>query len=397
MKAYVDNDELVICLKGKISSANADEIAAEVEDLQGTYPGMQLGFDCTDLTYCSSAGLRLLLSYCKKQDGHLTLRNVTPEIYMILDTTGMTGLLDVRRKMREISVEGCEIIGSGAVGTVYRLDEDTVVKVYRDKEKSLPLIEEERKAAKQAFLMGIPTAIPFDTVKVGEQYGAVFEMVKAKNGNELICEHPDSFDAVIRRYAGFLKSLHSVCMEKGRLPSARQRLKYYLGQVSHVLSEATCQKLGELISAMPDNDHVIHGDAQLKNIMFMDDALMLIDMEKLCQGDPVYEFAGLFATYIAFNEDDPLESMKFYGISREKAEKIVYDTLRYYLETDNQDDLAREADKVRVAGYLRFLHILIDEFKDREDKLKTIRISHSAQKLDTLVQNVSCLALQPHV
>ena len=94
---------------------------------------------------------------------------------MILDTTGMTGLLDVRRKMREISVEGCEIIGSGAVGTVYRLDEDTVVKVYRDKEKSLPLIEEERKAAQQAFLMGIPTAIPFDTVKVGEQYGAVFE------------------------------------------------------------------------------------------------------------------------------------------------------------------------------------------------------------------------------
>ena len=33
--------------------------------------------------------------------------------------------------------------------------------------------------------------------------------------------------------------------------------------------------------------------------------MILIDMDHLALGDPVFEFAGLFAAYIAFNEDDP--------------------------------------------------------------------------------------------
>ena len=395
MKAYEENNELVICLEGKLSSANADEITAGVEELRSAHPGMRLGFDAGELHYCSSAGLRLLLGYCKMQDGNLTVRNVTPELYEILESTGLTGILDVRKKIREVSVEGCEMIGSGAAGTVYRIDEDTVVKVYRNKEESLPLIEEERRMAKQAFLKGIPTAIPFGIVKVGEQYGSVFELVKAKNGNELILERPEAFEDIIGRYSGFLKSMHSVCMEKGDFPSARDRLWCYLEQAAAVLSAGTSSRLGELIGAMPENNHVIHGDAQLKNIMFMKDSLMLIDMEKLCLGDPVFEFGGLYATYVAFNEDDPLETVKFYGLSKDMAERIVFDTLRLYMETNDSRALDAAADKIRAAGYLRFLHILIEEYKNRDHELKAVRIRHAAEKLDELAWKVSCFELKP--
>ena len=34
------------------------------------------------------------------------------------------------KPMREISVEGCELLGKGGNGAVYRLDEETIVKVY---------------------------------------------------------------------------------------------------------------------------------------------------------------------------------------------------------------------------------------------------------------------------
>ena len=34
------------------------------------------------------------------------------------------------RPMREISIEGCEVIGKGGNGVVYKLDPETIVKVY---------------------------------------------------------------------------------------------------------------------------------------------------------------------------------------------------------------------------------------------------------------------------
>lgn len=62
--------------------------------------------------------------------------------------------------MRELSVEGCELIGSGFSGDVYRLDDDTVLKVYRDP-GSLGEIEHEQYLSRLAFVRGIPTMILF--------------------------------------------------------------------------------------------------------------------------------------------------------------------------------------------------------------------------------------------
>jgi hypothetical protein len=40
--------------------------------------------------------------------------------------TGFSKIMTVERALRRLSVEGCEVIGIGGVGTVYRLDDDTI-------------------------------------------------------------------------------------------------------------------------------------------------------------------------------------------------------------------------------------------------------------------------------
>ena len=45
--------------------------------------------------------------------------------------------------MKEINVSNCEIIGRGGQGTIYRLDEETIVKLYNPG-YSLEAIEKER-------------------------------------------------------------------------------------------------------------------------------------------------------------------------------------------------------------------------------------------------------------
>ena len=54
--------------------------------------------DCSDLTYISSSGLRIILKIQKKMDladGELILRNVSPEVMEILSSVGFAEFLTI--------------------------------------------------------------------------------------------------------------------------------------------------------------------------------------------------------------------------------------------------------------------------------------------------------------
>lgn len=89
-----------------------------------------LKLDAKNLEYISSAGLRVLLKLRKEQPD-LEISHVSNDVYAIFEVTGFTDLLTIKRQLREISVEGCKILGKGGSGTVYRLSEDTIVKVFK--------------------------------------------------------------------------------------------------------------------------------------------------------------------------------------------------------------------------------------------------------------------------
>ena len=226
IKSYFEGDKLIICFEGRISSDNVDQIERETEDLMEKNNKPFL-FDAENLSYISSAGLRFLLKLSKKGTEKLTVRNVSPEIYEIFETTGFNTLLDIKKKMRDFSVEGCPIIGKGAMGTVYRIDSDTIIKVF-DKADDPASVEDEVKKAKAAFLLGVPTAIPFDIVKVGDKYGAVFELLKAKNCNDYLAEDPRRIDDFCIKYAELIKSIHSVNGSEINLPKIKDLYQYFM-------------------------------------------------------------------------------------------------------------------------------------------------------------------------
>lgn len=146
-------------------------------------------FDLENLEYISSAGLRVLLRV-RKAEPTLRLVNVSPDVYEILDMTGFAEIIPTEKAYRRLSVDGCEVIGRGANGEVYRLDNDTIIKVYLNPD-SLPDIQRERELARKAFVLDIPTAIPYDVVKVGSSYGSVFELLNAQSFAKLISTAAD--------------------------------------------------------------------------------------------------------------------------------------------------------------------------------------------------------------
>ena len=390
MKHDVENDYLVIQLEGRIDSENATDIETDIHSLLENHPGDYI-LDAENLEYISSAGLRVLLRLMKSDRAPLILRNASPEVYEILDITGFTSLISVKRRIRKISIAGCPEIGHGAIGKVYRIDPDTIVKVYNSN-VSLESIETEQQRAKQAFLKGIPTAITFEIVRVGEQYGAVFELLKAENCNDMLVRSPERSESIIHDYVNLMKTVHHVVMEPGELPDCRDVYRDYLEQLSSVLPQNITDRIKSLICAMQEDLHAVHGDFHMKNVLFSDGEPMLIDMETLSTGNPVFDFAGLFVTYKAFNEDEPSNTEDFFGIGKELCDALYYRILKLYLDTDNEVAVSKAEDQISVLGYVRFLYMMNVLDIGRPD-LRETRTKHSIEHLQSLLERVTCLEI----
>ena len=166
------DDVLTIAFDGKIDSSNAPKLEKDIQKILAENPASAIVVDFDNLKYTTSAGLRVILRL-KQQVSDTSIINASPEVYDILEMTGFTDMMTVQKGYRIISVEGCEVIGQGSNGKVYRIDPDTIVKVYLNAD-ALPEIRRERELARTAFVAGVPTAIPYDVVRIeGGGYGSV--------------------------------------------------------------------------------------------------------------------------------------------------------------------------------------------------------------------------------
>ena len=390
MRIAIEDGKLVAYPEGKLDSTNSEATWEALEAALAADPGRELEIDAEGLSYISSAGLRVI-KRIKGIQGGLTIRNTSQQIHEILEMTGFCHLVNVKRKLREISVDGCGIVGRGAVGTVYRLDEDTIVKVYEIPD-SLPMIENEQRRAKQAFLKGIPTAISFDVVKVGDRYGSVFEMIKAMNYNDLIIAHPEDREAIIRQYARFLRQLHEVEMARGELPDAREMFLEYLEKLQEILPKALYARLRALFEAMPENLHVIHGDIQMKNVMLSGDEPLLIDMDTLSVGDPVFDLMSVYVAYIQFVKEEPDNCLDFFGIDARVCEEIWEGTMRGYFDDLDESERRAEEDKVIAVALVRFLY-LVAVLNLGKPELRQLRVQNALAQLEALAPKLTTLAV----
>ena len=151
------SDNLItIDLEGRIDSNNASAVEEKLLSQVEGKSNASVRIKADKLEYISSAGLRVLL-HLKKTNPNLSITGVNPEVYEVFEMTGFTQMMNVEKAYRVVSVEGCEEIGRGANGTIYRIDQDNVVKVYNNAD-ALEEIQHEREVARLALVLGIPTS-----------------------------------------------------------------------------------------------------------------------------------------------------------------------------------------------------------------------------------------------
>ena len=375
----LDKDILYIAIEGRIDASNAAEAEEKIFSIKNANPGTHTVVDAENLEYISSAGLRVILRL-RKEEPKLAIINVAADVYDVFDMTGFTDMVTVEKAYPRMSVEGCEFIAKGANGAVYRYDDETILKTYFAKD-ALPEIKQERENARRAFVLGINTAIPYGIVRVGDSYGTVTELLNATSVTKLIRANPDDLTEAAKYYIDMLKCIHSIEAEDGEVPDMKETALAWADFVAAHIPEDQGKKLRALIEAVPKQNTLMHGDYHTNNIMVQNGEPLLIDMDTLCMGHPVFELGSMFNAFVGYSELNHQNMVDFFGYSFETAGKFWKLALQMYLGTEDEAVCQSVAEKAMIIGYTRMLRRAVRRPNEADSPAKIARCKEMLAQL----------------
>ena len=382
----VDKNILYIFIRGKIDSTNASAAQNAISAIRNENKGSYTVIDAEHLVYMSSAGLRVLLKL-RKEEPKLAIINASADLYQIFQMTGFTELITIEKAYPRITIDGCEYIARGSNGAVYRYNDDTIVKVYFSKD-ALPEIKQERENARRAFVHGVNTAIPYGIVRVGEGYGTITELLNATSITKMIRRNPEDLTLAAEYFVDMLKSLHTIEAEDSEFPDMRETALGWADFVAEHIPEDQGKKLRALIEAIPKCNTLLHGDYHTDNVTIQNGEALVIDLETLCMGHPIFELASMFNAFVGFSETNHQNIQDFMGYSFETAGRFWKKVLKMYLGTDDEALCRSVEEKAMVIGYTRLLRRAI---RRPQEVYSAAILTRSKEMLKTLLSKVDTL------
>ena len=258
------------------------------------------------------------------------------------------------KKYREYDVSNCKIIGRGAKSVVYRYDDELVIKVYNEK-NTYKEIERENFIARKAFIFGIPTAISFGIVSVGEHYGSMFELLNSDTVSGKISQNPADVDKYAHLMADLALKIHTTECPDDSLPEYIQNVYSWVsGGIAHE-DMKLASEISKMLEALPKRKTMIHGDFHTGNVMLQNDEAFLIDLDRLSICHPIVELCGLYMFYVGFGELDPAFVESFMEFSYKTANIFFERFMHYYLQTDDEKRIQEVVDKAALLCYVRLV------------------------------------------
>ena len=353
MKAVEENGKLCVYLQGRIDSTNAAAFEQELTEALSARPELEPVLDAEGLGYISSAGLRVLLRLQKRSPELIKVRSVSPEVYEILSVTGFTELMDVEKALRFVSVQGLEQIGAGKHSAVYRLDEETILKVVKD--MTLEAIRAEMRVSKDVLIYGIPTAISYDVVCTEEGYGEVYELFRAGVLSSAVMAEPERREEYLRSFTDMYRAIHQVQIDEGALSSVRERYRAAAETLAPMVTEEEYALTRRLIEAIPESRGFVHGDFHMNNVMLQGEELLLIDVGEAGYGHPLFDFAQTMSAYTGMTTTHADNCRQVLGLSLEEACYVRDNLFPMYFSGVSGEALERRMTVVNGVATLRML------------------------------------------
>jgi len=348
MKHFYENDTLTVTFPDVVNSSNAPELMEEFLAIIGENSVNRCRFDCSELRYIASSGLRIIMKSAKEIKA-TELTEVSDDVYEILEITGFTEIVKVYRRLKNLDVSGCALIGRGRNAAVYRYNNDTIVKVYLRDNVSFEDVQREHLLARRAFIMGVPTAISLHIVNVDGHLGAMYEMIDAKSFLKLIKEQPEKISENMKKYSDVVKHINSIeVTDTDELVDKKAEYAGWIRFLKDYLTDEEYRRTEALLSLIPDERKLVHGDCQPGNVMLQGDEIVIIDMDTLGYGSSLIELSNIYSTLVAFQVFD-----REYALSTEECELCWRLFEREYFDGVPAEDKIRQLTLCKALAFGR--------------------------------------------
>ena len=260
------------------------------------------------------------------------------------------------RKYKEVSIDGCRLLGSGKKGDVYRYDEELIIKVY-NRNNTYRDVEREIEQSRRAFVLGIPTAISFGIVSVGDRYGAMYELMDSETLTTYLATNPSKIDYYASVMANLARTIHGTqAGENDCFPDARDRFRAYIAHGIKRIDSEFADRCMHLIYEIPQTRYLMHGDLHTSNVFLQNTEALLIDLDRLTVGAPILELGDMYLYYAASGNRDPDSTDPYLGIPYATCRRFFDLFLKHYLQTEDETRLRNVKDQAALLGYLRLIN-----------------------------------------
>ena len=328
----LDNDVLFVSLVGRLDTEASAKFDVEFAEVCKANAHSALTIDAAELEYIASSGLRTILKLAKTEK-NFKVENVCSSVYSVFEMTGFSRIINISKALRKIDLEKCERIGFGGNGAVYRVSEDEIVKVNYNPD-TYEGLDKELTKAKEAFLLGIPTAISFDLVDCGDgKRGVVYETIKSRTLGETMQSEPERIEELTEQYIAQLNHLHSTHSNHPIFGSAKAFYAKQVADASKYFTEEEGEQLKLILEALPEGDRLVHCDAHPKNLMIQNGEMLWIDMEGMSVGHPIYDLISLAVIINGMRTDEMIMSIA--GMTNATVAVMREHFIRKYFKTDD--------------------------------------------------------------
>ena len=348
LKMSKSSGAVYFMIEGRIDSGNSTNFQnAVISNIPNNFNG-SIVFDCTKLNYISSAGLRVLLSLKKKVNPRIKLINVSSEVNNILEVTGFSQIFEITKAIRDISEIESQLIGNNENMSIYRMDNDTILKLYPEG-TNFSDIERELNFTKTALLSGLPTLISYYAVKYKNCYGILYEMPNAVTLSSVIDSQKWKINYYAVEMGKTLRAIHSCEPEENIFPETSKIFARYAVKMEQYLQDDEIDKIFRALRVIPEAKTIVYGNYHSGNVWVQNNELILIDMSEISKGNPIFD---LGKTYMIYVYESEWLSKILINLNSINAKKFWDIMIRSYFEVEGNNFINYQEEIIKAAAKL---------------------------------------------
>lgn len=370
----INDNEAVVYAKGYIDTETSESFSDYINRLHSLNKDIKINIDFSNVKMITSACVRCLLQF-HKSGYNYELKGISKEIFTVLKITGVSAILNIKQETFSINTEGCKVLGRGFHSEVYRLDEETIAKIYFEKNEIDNAINE-RIISKQAFIKGVPTEISFALCESNGRPGLIYELVDANTLLSIFVEDINGMEKYITDYVNLVKSVHT--FDNVGMTGIYDKKKGFINEanfISKYIPKECYERIIRLKDEIPDSNRLVHGDPHPANVMLTDKGMIFIDLSDMGFGDEKFDLMFLYRTLKLF----PMLPNNKYALKEKEAAKLWDLFIKEYYKDEDESYIESQLIDIKLLA----LNSIINRFC-----LKNPRSNETIIMINNLIETV---------